>query len=58
MKENNLVIYQNESGGLELNIDNKQNTIQANLNQIGKLSDGDKSVISKHIKNVFKTREL
>ncbi len=58
MKENELIIYQNESGELELNIDNKQNTIWANLNQIAKLFNRDKSVISKHIKNVFKTGEL
>ncbi len=58
MKENNLIIYQNESGELELNIDNKQSTIWANLNQIAKLFNRDKSVISKHIKNVFKTGEL
>lgn len=58
MKENELIIYQNESGELELNIDSKQSTIWANLNQIAKLFNRDKSVISKHIKNVFKTGEL
>ena len=53
-----LAIYQTESGSLELSIDNKKDTIWANLNQISKLFDKDKSVISRHIKNVFETKEL
>ena len=56
--KNELAIYQTESGGLELSIDNKKDTIWANLNQISKLFDKDKSVISRHIKNVFETKEL
>ena len=56
--KNELAIYQTESGGLELSVDNGKNTIWANLNQISKLFDKDKSVISRHIKNVFKTKEL
>lgn len=56
--KNELAIYQTESGGLELSIDNKKDTIWANLNQISKLFDKDKSVISRHIKNIFETKEL
>lgn len=56
--KNELAIYQTESGGLELSVDNGKNTIWANLNQISKLFDKDKSVISRHIKNVFETKEL
>ena len=56
--KNELAIYQTESGGLELSIDNKKDTIWANLNQISKLFDKDKSVISRHIKNVFESKEL
>ena len=56
--KNELAIYQTESGGLELSIDNKKDTIWANLNQISKLFDKDKSVISRHIKNVFESNEL
>ena len=58
-KKNNLVeIYQSESGSLELSVDGSKDTIWANLNQISQLFDRDKSVISKHIKNIFKTNEL
>ena len=56
--KNELAIYQTESGGLELSVDNGKNTIWANLNQISKLFDKDKSVISRHIKNVFESKEL
>ena len=57
--ENNLIeIYQSESGSIELSVDSSKDTIWANLNQISQLFDRDKSVISKHIKNIFKTNEL
>lgn len=58
MEENKLVIYQNEFGELELNMDDKQSTIWASLNQISRLFNRNKSVISKHIKNIFLTKEL
>lgn len=51
-------IYQTENGGLELSVDSKRDTIWANLNQISKLFGKDKSVISRHIKNIFDSREL
>lgn len=51
-------IYQTENGGLELSVDSKRDTIWANLNQISKLFGKDKSVISRHIKNIFDSGEL
>ena len=36
----------------------EKNTIWANLNQIARLFDRDKSVISRHIKQIFKEKEL
>ena len=56
--KNELAIYQTESGGLELSVDNGKNTIWANLNQISKLFDKDKSVISRHIKNIFEAEVM
>lgn len=53
-----IAIYQAENGGLELSIDNEKETIWANLNQISQLFQKDKSVISRHIKNIFETNEL
>lgn len=55
---NSPAIYQTENGGLELSIDNKKETIWANLNQISILFGKDKSVISRHIKNIFESNEL
>ena len=51
-------IYQAENGALELKTDTKNETIWANLNQIAQLFQRDKSVISRHIKNIFEEQEL
>ena len=55
---NNTVIYQAKNGALELQTDIAKDTIWANLKQIAALFDRDKSVISRHIKNIFKDEEL
>lgn len=57
--ENKLeAIYQAENGSLNIRLDNKNDTIWANLNQISTLFGKDKSVISRHIKNIFDSNEL
>ena len=58
MQEKKLAIYQAQNGAIELNVDDNEETIWANLNQISKLFNRDKSVISRHIKNIFNTKEL
>ena len=55
---NNIEIYQAENGEIEFNGDIQKETIWANLNQISKLFGRDKSVISRHIKNIFNSGEL
>lgn len=50
--------YQTKKGALELKGDPAGETIWANLNQIAELFGRDKSVISRHIKNIFRSREL
>lgn len=55
---NELAIFQAESGALELHRDAHQETLWASLDQISQLFDRDKSVISRHIKNIFKDEEL
>ncbi|RYU92638.1 virulence protein RhuM/Fic/DOC family protein [Emticicia agri] len=57
-QQNQLAIYQIESGALELRTDNIQETIWASLDQISVLFDRDKSVISRHIKNIYSEEEL
>ena len=53
-----LAIYQAKDGSLELRKDAYRETIWANLDQIASLFGRDKSVISRHIKNIFKDEEL
>lgn len=57
-KLSNIVIYQAPNGAIELKGDLKKETIWANLDQIASLFGRDKSVISRHIKNIFKDGEL
>ena len=57
-KSNKIVIYQAKNGSLELQADYSQETILASLDQISVIFCRDKSVISRHIKNVFKEEEL
>ncbi len=55
---NDIVIYQAKSGKIEFRGDFKRNTVWANLNQIADLFGRDKSVISRHIRKIFKSQEL
>ena len=55
---NNIEIYQGENGAIEFRGDLSHETIWANLDQIAKLFNRDKSGISRHIKNIFKSGEL
>ena len=54
----NIVIYQTKNGAIEFRGDFKQETIWGSLNQIAQLFGRDKSVISRHIKNIFESGEL
>lgn len=58
MLNNKKLIYQTETGSLEIKIDNQKETIWLNLNQISALFNKDKSVISRHLKNIFESSEL
>ncbi len=53
-----LVIYQTKSGAIQFRGDFNRETIWASLNQIAELFGRDKSVISRHIKNIFNSGEL
>jgi len=56
--DNKIVVYQNSSGEIELRGDIVHDTIWANLNDISSIFGRDKSVISRHIKDIFKQGEL
>ena len=57
MKENNeIILFENQNVKLEVNL--KDETVWLNLEQMTKLFGRDKSVISRHISNIFKEGEL
>jgi prophage maintenance system killer protein/transcriptional regulator CtsR len=53
-----IIIYQTEDGQTSLEVKLIEETVWLNLNQMAKLFKRDKSVISRHISNIFKTGEL
>jgi hypothetical protein len=53
-----VVVYQTRSGALELRGDVSRETLWASLDQIARVFERDKSVISRHIKNIFTEGEL
>lgn len=55
---NELAIFQAESGALELRADTTQETLWANKKQIAEIFGIDRSVVSKHIKNILNDAEL
>ena len=56
--KNSIVIYQAKSGAIELRGDFEHENIYATLDQISAVFGRDKSVISRHLKNIFKEGEL
>lgn len=53
-----IVIYQAPSGAIELRGDIGKETIWATLDQVAEVFGRDKSVISRHLKNIFREGEL
>ncbi|MGI6608310.1 MAG: RhuM family protein [Erysipelotrichaceae bacterium] len=54
--KNELVIFENQNVKLEVNV--KDETVWLSLDQMAKLFNRDKSVVSRHISNIFKEGEL
>ncbi len=57
MENKNIIIYQGKSGEIEIRMDHDQNTVWASQADIVKLFEVDQSVISRHIRNIFKEGE-
>ena len=55
---NNFLLYTNENGEVKVDALLKDETIWLTINQMAELFGTDKSGISRHIKNIFETREL
>lgn len=57
-KLKSVIIYQAKSGAIELRGDTAHETVWATLDQIAEVFGRDKSVISRHLKNIFEEGEL
>ncbi len=58
MNESHIKIYQSEDGETEIKVQLDNETVWLSLNQMVDLFERDKSVLSRHINNIFKEREL
>lgn len=56
--QKNIVIYQAKNGAIELRGDFKHETVWATQVQIAEAFNTERSVITKHIRNIFKDKEL
>jgi len=57
-EKNEIIIYTTPDSKETFEVNLKKETVWLNLNQIGELFKRDKSVISRHAKNIFNTEEL
>lgn len=58
MTESYIKIYQSEDGKAEINVQLYNDTVWLSLNQMVDLFERDKSVVSRHINNIYKEKEL
>ena len=58
MTNNEIVIYKSNGLATSIEVKLENETVWLSLNQISELFDRDKSVISRHIRNIFKEGEL
>jgi len=53
-----IILYQRKDGTSAIDVHLRDGTVWLSLNQISELFDRDKSVISRHLRNIFQTEEL
>jgi prophage maintenance system killer protein len=58
IEQNKIVIYKTAKNEVELSVRLEKETAWLSLDQIADLFDRDKSAVSRHIKNIFKEKEL
>ncbi|MFA6917794.1 MAG: virulence protein RhuM/Fic/DOC family protein [Candidatus Gracilibacteria bacterium] len=56
--KNKIIIYQNKAGGIEFKGDFKKETLWATQAQIADVFEVERSVVTKHISNILKDKEL
>lgn len=57
-KSTDIVLYKSKDGEVSLSIKMQGDTLWLSLDQLSELFERDKSVISRHLRNIFKTGEL
>jgi hypothetical protein len=58
MNKSEIKIFQADDGKTEINVQLDNDTVWLNLNQMVDLFERDKSVVSRHISNIYKEKEL
>jgi prophage maintenance system killer protein/prophage antirepressor-like protein len=58
MKNNQLVLFSSADGDISVEVKLENETVWLSLNQISQLFGRDKSVVSRHLKNIFNDDEL
>ena len=58
MNSSNIEIYQFDDGKTEISVQLDKETVWLNLNQMVELFERDKSVVSRHLNNIYKEGEL
>jgi hypothetical protein len=56
--KNKVILYANKSGNIELRADTKNDTLWTTQAQIAQLFEIDRSVVTKHVNNILKDKEL
>lgn len=55
---NQMIIYQAKNGAIEFKGDFEHETVWASQKQIAEVFEVDRSVVTRHIKSIFKDKEL
>lgn len=58
IQENKVIIFNDDSLSVEVNVSPEEDTVWLSLNDISELFDKNKSTISRHINNIFNEGEL
>jgi hypothetical protein len=57
-KTTELVLYKSKDGEIQLDVQLERETLWLSLDQLSNLFGRDKSVVSRHLRNIFKNGEL
>ena len=58
MEENKIIIYQTEDGQTQIDVRLENETVWLTQVQMAKLFDKDRTIIGRHIRNIYKEEEL